>query len=161
MPEAFDRDRVLALDDEMLGRECAFESYKGSGNGGQKRNKTSSSVRVRHLPTGVTAEDSAERSWFRNRANALRKLRLKLGLLYRNEPSPLFRPACALDHADYPRWRALLLDALAANGYEPKPAAAFLGTTPSALVKLLYRDGELWEHVARERLALGKTRLRN
>lgn len=161
MPEAFDRDRVLTLDDEALGRECAFESFKGSGNGGQKRNKTSSAVRVRHLATGVTAEDSGERSWFRNRANALRKLRLKFGLLYRNDPTPLFRPVCALDHADYPRWRAILLDALAANDYEPKGAAAFLAMTPSALVKLLRRDGELWEYVARERMARGRTRLRD
>ena len=160
MTEGIDRNRILMLDDETLGKECAFESFKGSGNGGQKRNKTSSAVRVRHLPSGVTAEDAAERSWFRNRANALRKLRLKVALLYREEPVSLPRTVCALDHADYPLWRAILLDAVAANGYEPRPAAEFLGTTPSALVKLFHRDKELWEVINRNRLALGKPALR-
>lgn len=160
MTEAFDRNRVLMLDDEALGKECSFESFKASGNGGQKRNKTSSAIRVRHLPTGVTAEDTAERSWFRNRANALRKLRLKLSLLYREVPAPLPRPACALEHADYPLWRAVLLDAAEANLFEPKPAAEFLGMSPSALVKLFYRDKELWENINRKRLALGKSSLR-
>ena len=160
MAEVFDRNRVLMLDDEALGKECSFESFKGSGNGGQKRNKTSSAIRVRHLPSGVTAEDAAERSWFRNRANALRKLRLKVSLLYREAPAPLPRPACALEHADYPLWRAVLLDAAEANLYEPKPTAEFLGMTSSALVKLFYRDKELWENINRKRLALGKSSLR-
>ncbi len=161
MPEdAFDRNRVLQLSDGELGAECTFESFKGSGNGGQKRNKTSSAVRVRHQPTGMTAEDAVERSWFRNRAAALRKIRLKIALEYREVPAPLPRAACALDHADYPLWRAVLLDAVSASGFEPKPAAEMLGITPSCLVKLLYRDPELWEHVSRERQKLGKNRLK-
>ena len=160
MTEEFDRNRVLMLDDEALGKECTFESFKGSGNGGQKRNKTSSAVRVRHLPSGATAEDAVERSWFRNRANALRKLRLKISLLYREPPAPLPRPVCALEHADYPLWRAVLLDAAEDWGYEPKPTAEFLGMSPSALVKLFYRDKELWENINRKRQALGKPSLR-
>lgn len=160
MTPLFDRNRVLMMDDETLGKECVFESFKGSGNGGQKRNKTSSAVRVRHLPSGTTAEDAAERSWFRNRANALRKLRLKIALQHRLDPAPLPREVCALEHGDYPLWRAILLDAAAFHGYEPKPAAAYLGMSPSALVKLFYRDKELWEFVNRSRLALGKTALR-
>ena len=100
MKAAFDRNQLLMMDDETLGKECVFESFKGSGNGGQKRNKTSSAVRVRHSASGLTAEDVAERSWFRNRSNALRKLRLKISLQYRNPPRALPRPVCALDHAD-------------------------------------------------------------
>ncbi len=161
MNAAFDRNRLLMMDDETLGKECIFESFKGSGNGGQKRNKTSSAVRVRHSASGLTAEDVAERSWFRNRSNALRKLRLKISLLYREPPEPLPRSVCALDHADYPLWRALLLDAVEAGDYEPKAAAAFLGMSPSALVKLLFRDKELWEMVNRARLARGKNPLKN
>ena len=160
MAEVFDRNRVLMMDDETLGKECVFESFKGSGNGGQKRNKTSSAVRVRHLPSGVTAEDAAERSWFRNRANALRKLRLKISLQCREAPVPLPRAVCAMDHADYPLWRAFLLDAAAAKDYEPKPAAEFLGISPSALVKLFFRDKELWENINRARQTRGKNSLK-
>ena len=155
-----ERDQLLSADDEALSALCRLEFSRGSGNGGQKRNKTSSAIRVRHLPTGVTAEDTAERSWFRNRANALRKLRLKLSLLYRDEPAPLPRPVCALEHADYPLWRAVLLDAAEEYGFEPKPTAEFLGMSPSALVKLFYRDKELWENINRKRQTLGKSSLR-
>jgi protein subunit release factor B len=46
-------------DDELL-RQCAVDTYRASGPGGQKRNKTSSAVRLRHLPSGlsVIAEES-------------------------------------------------------------------------------------------------------
>ena len=40
------RDDFLKLDDSALSACCELEFFKGSGNGGQKRNKTSSAVRV-------------------------------------------------------------------------------------------------------------------
>ena len=50
------------------------EHFRGSGSGGQKRNKTDSGVRFTHEPSGASAECEAERSQLQNRKEALRKL---------------------------------------------------------------------------------------
>ena len=65
------RDDFLKLDDSALSACCELEFFKGSGNGGQKRNKTSSAVRVHLKAFDLSASDCTERSQHRNRANAL------------------------------------------------------------------------------------------
>ena len=155
MNEIPDRDRLLTMDDAELARHCVFEFVKGTGAGGQHRNRVYTAVRVRHVGTGLTATDCTERSQLRNRVNALRKLRLRIAAAGRLAPQPLPRPECALAHADYPLWCARLLDHLEAAGYEPKSAAASLGLSASALVKKLYRDPALWQDVGRRRAERG------
>jgi protein subunit release factor B len=59
---------------EKLARDCEIVPYKSSGPGGQKKNKTESSVRVRHLPTGITRVATESRSQTRNRALALERV---------------------------------------------------------------------------------------
>ena len=66
---------ALALDDEALLRECEVTTFIGSGPGGQHRNKTSSAVRIVHLPTGVMVTATERRSQLRNRWAALERLR--------------------------------------------------------------------------------------
>ena len=63
---------------ERLARECLITPYKSSGPGGQKKNKTESSVRVRHLPTGITRIATESRSQSRNRALALERIAAEL-----------------------------------------------------------------------------------
>jgi len=66
-----------APDDEALARlarESEVTAYRSSGPGGQKKNKTESSVRVRHLPTGIVRIATEHRSQHRNRALALERL---------------------------------------------------------------------------------------
>jgi hypothetical protein len=50
------------------------EHYRGSGAGGQKRNKTSSAVRFTHEPSGATGESESQRYQHQNRVEALRRL---------------------------------------------------------------------------------------
>jgi protein subunit release factor B len=61
--------------------EIRVETYKASGPGGQHRNKTETAVRVRHLPSGITAIAAEHRSQARNKELALRRLTLKLQVL--------------------------------------------------------------------------------
>ena len=59
---------------ERLARDCDVTPYKSSGPGGQKKNKTESSVRVRHRPTGITRIATESRSQLRNREAALQRV---------------------------------------------------------------------------------------
>jgi protein subunit release factor B len=59
---------------QRLLAECDVETYRSSGPGGQKKNKTESSVRVRHRPTGLTRIATESRSQTRNREGALERL---------------------------------------------------------------------------------------
>ena len=58
--------------------DIKMEVFRSSGAGGQHINKTSSAVRLIHIPTGITVECQTERSQFQNRDNAMRMLRTKL-----------------------------------------------------------------------------------
>jgi len=73
-------------DDELLA-QCRVETFRAGGPGGQHQNVTESAVRLVHVPTGVRAVAREERSQYRNRALALRRLREKLEELGR-EPTP-------------------------------------------------------------------------
>lgn len=58
--------------------QLRIDFYRGSGAGGQKRNKTSSGCRITHVPTGIATTCEAGRSQFQNRATAFSKLATKL-----------------------------------------------------------------------------------
>lgn len=57
-----------------LARECEITAYKSSGPGGQKKNKTESSVRVVHVATGLVRIGTESRSQLRNKEAALQRL---------------------------------------------------------------------------------------
>lgn len=69
--------------------DCREEFYRGSGNGGQKKQKTSSGVRLTHEPSGVQVESEAQRSQHQNRVDALKKL----------AAHPKFRAWCQMESA--------------------------------------------------------------
>ena len=59
---------------ERLLAQCDVDTYRSSGPGGQKKNKTESSVRVRHRPSGLVRVATESRSQTRNRIAALERL---------------------------------------------------------------------------------------
>lgn len=81
------RQQWLAGEDKFLLGQCEVDTYRASGPGGQKRNKTSSAVRLRHLPSGLIAISEDSRSQHENKAWALKRLRRDICIKLR-EPCP-------------------------------------------------------------------------
>jgi len=83
---------------QRLLAECDVETYRSSGPGGQKKNKTESSVRVRHRPSGLVRIATESRSQTRNRVAALERLWLALQARARKpKPRVATRPGRAAE----------------------------------------------------------------
>ncbi|HWL92562.1 MAG TPA: peptide chain release factor-like protein [Phycisphaerae bacterium] len=151
------RDAWLAMDDGVLLRECDVDTYRASGPGGQKRNKTSSAVRLRHAPSGLMSIAEESRSQHENKAKALKRLRWTIAFdcrqpttdrdalmaqlqSYRSPEGGLRIPRRA---PDLPLLIARVLDVLEAASGGLQSAAAGLSLTTSQLSKLLVNEGKV------------------
>lgn len=164
----------LSLDDDALVAQCAVDHYRSSGPGGQKRNKTSSAVRLRHAPTGLSVTASEDRSQHVNKKRAVRRLREAIALHVRRplelstyQMDPAIRPLLRSTgitvgprHPDYYRVVREVLDVLSACGMRVGEAAAVLDLSTAQLVKLIQDDVKLWERVNQLRAEAGVRPLR-
>ena len=90
---------TFATDIETLEKQVVIETYRSRGPGGQRKNKTETAVRLRHLPSGVTVSATEHRFQTQNRRLAFERLRERL--LELNRPKrrrvPTAVPARALE----------------------------------------------------------------
>jgi hypothetical protein len=175
------REAWTLLTDAQLLAQCGVDTYRASGPGGQKRNKTSSAVRLRHSPSGLIVIAEESRSQHENRARALRRLRQALFLKLREElPLEARTPAALAARPDYgpardadgrlhlgrkdPRyWPAVgvVLDVLQALEARVGEAAAALGVSTGNLIDFLRGDDKVWEQANHLRARFGHKGLRS
>jgi len=163
------RTTWTTLTESQLLGQCEVDTYRASGPGGQKRNKTSSAVRLRHLPSGLMAIAEESRSQHENKARALKRLRQRLHLELR-EPFPLDGAGAATfaDHAlrlrvkDERFWPmvGLVLDGLVAKEGRVSELAGSLGVTTGRLIDFLSLDPKVWEAANHIRQRFGQKPLK-
>jgi len=155
---------------EQLLKDCRLQRTRGSGPGGQHRNKVETAIVVEHLPTGLRGEASERRSQDQNRRQAIHRLRVKLALCERrppvDSPSAVWRQRVKAgrisvnpEHEEFPALLAEALNVVCANAFEVSAAAKQLGVTTSQLIKFLKIERGALELINRERVTSGQSML--
>lgn len=167
-------ETYLELSDRDLLQQCEVTTFRASGPGGQKRNKTDSAVRLKHLPTGLIATASDSRLQQQNESRALWRLRLRLAaevrqsldLLTYDVPSALASllpgsaaPRPGKQTAAYVLAAQQLLDVFVALRCSVADTARVLGCNGAVVSRLLLENDWLATAANRQRESRGMRRL--
>jgi hypothetical protein len=168
------------LTDAQILAQCEVDTYRASGPGGQKRNKTSSAVRLRHIPSGLIVIAEESRSQHENKAKAQKRLRRAFFLELRETLSPESLTVERLAvHPDLVAARGsdrrlhlnpknplfwplagLVLDVLHEVEARVSDVAELLGLSTGNLIDFLQTDPKLWQTANQMRTQFGQKPLR-
>jgi hypothetical protein len=159
--------------DAALLAECEVDTYRASGPGGQKRNKTESAVRLRHRPSGLMVIAEESRSQPENKTRALRRLRKAMAVKLRRpveaEGVPIEVQTCIGRHgrldvgqrdARYLPAVAAALDLFVAYRGSVADTAKRLGITTGNLSSFLTDDDDVFVEANRLRQTFDLKQLR-
>jgi len=168
MLENLHRDEFLLLDDQALQARCDIQATKGSGPGGQHRNKTSTGVRVALPVFNLEIRCCEDRSAHVNRLLALRRLRLAMALSVRLPapkaqivPFPGSQGHVQSSNEAFPFWIADVMDRLQAYNGELRPVAELYGLSTTALGHILSQEKAILQAVQQIRRIHGHSPIRS
>ena len=157
-----------SLSHELLLRDCEIQRTRGSGPGGQHRNKVETAIVITHRPTGVTGQASERRSQHKNREIAIDRLRANLAIEVRSAvnleelPGELWssrirggKVSISSSHFDFAVLLAEALDCITALAFDVPAAAQRLEVSTSQLIKFLKIEPNAFQIVNRQRKAVG------
>ncbi len=162
-------EHPLRLDNDALLAQCQVKTKRGSGPGGQHRNKTDTAVAITHLPTGVIAEASESRQQLDNRDKAIHRLRVEIALTVRRPideermPSEVWRSRLKDGrlkvnelHRDFPIILSEALDMLNGRVGDWTIVCQKLEVTSSQMIKLLKLEPRAFQMVNQWRRTSGE-----
>ena len=133
---------------EKLLSECSVRRTRGSGPGGQHRNKVETAIVITHVPTGIAGQASEKCSQNKNREVAIERLRVNLALAVGSKScpdalsSPLWRSRVksrkiqvSPKHTDFPALLAEAFDFVSDLRLDVAATANRLGVSTSQLIK--------------------------
>ncbi len=172
------RSAWTSLNDAQLLAQCEVDTYRASGPGGQKRNKTSSAVRIRHLPSALIVIAEESRSQHHNRVKAMQRLRQAFWLqlretiraeafvfvTQREELASVRSSSGKLEvgRKDAQFWPliGLVLDVLEATEARVSEAAKTLEISTGHLIDFLETEPKVWEQANQMRQRFGHKSLK-
>ena len=146
---------------EALLAQCQVTRTRGSGPGGQHRNKVETAIVVKHLPSSVVGQASEKRSQQANKEVAIARLRVNLALAIRaerqasssrwNSRTRQGKLQVNAKHFDYAAILAEAMDFVWKHQFDVAAAARLAGISTSQLIKFLKTCPAAFEAINKQR----------
>lgn len=167
-----DHSHLVELSNEKLLEQCSVKRTRGSGPGGQHRNKVETAIVITHLESGITGEASEKRSQDDNKVVAIKRLRQNLAIHIRAKRTKQLgevvqkrirskKISVNTNHGDFPVLLAESLDRLHENEFDISRASEELHCTNSQLLKFLKQLPAAFEYFNQQRQTRDLPRLRH
>ena len=151
-----DREKLLNMSDEELLNNCKTDHFIATGNGGQKRNKTSSAVRLSLKNSDISVTASEDRQQSVNKKRAIRKMRIAIAMEMREQATEWDGQLdMNTKNTQYPLFIACLTDNLFDKNWQVSEVAKSMDISTGKLIKIIAKDDNLWQFINKERQRSG------